>query len=1226
VLAITQPPNDDACPTAMFPPADVTGGAFMGTTCCALGFNDNMADFENLTSITNCGSITQDNTVWFTYQFIDDGSDAIQIDFNNIGIQGGAAIEVYVVDDINEACDGVLTIGNGDVVGWACDAVNDDPIQIGCPDPDRFYLIKLTTTDDECGEYSLGVSTINSSCEYADEPCDVTDVIMVTTPPDFSLVFSCVPGCLEFACPEDPLPPGDPCVFQDNPTVWFQASLDDIAAQMFTTVTTDGTWQPVWSVYVGDTDCDNLIQLGGGMGGGPPCSDQDNTPDLHQLAVESDFDNVWIAVSADGEVDDPNFEFCIATTINAIVCLGDINDNCEPEAEFIANTEDMADDPGPFCPGEEVEICIDFFYDATESGADWLIGIVPVFGGGWDLTNFDPVGDAPTGSQWYDENGGCAPILQEPLPHMCTFTNSNGNLELCNALCDACPCTPGMSQDEPLPSGWFWVSNGGNAGCDNDCSPGEGWGIGSTTSQINFCFTLEVKEFETEVECGTPPNNDLQISFQSFSDGVAGCWEDPVAECLIDRAQFSPAWEVDCNFSPPAEADPVLICSGDITDILTTIQGGFNGVIEVEISDETSPNILGQNEYMFTGGGGTITDELINCGTIVDTAKYVAYATVDGFECPGPPFLINVPVSPKIVIDPQPNPYVVCLPHTIENLPANISGGSGSYPTVEWYWNGGGAPIGTGPILSSYTLSMDGFIEIQVTDSDGCMETHILEVDIFEKLEPEILIDATEVCKDVSFLGASASVSAGQVDDWFWYTEDADGNPINIFTGGNTGSNVNIDPSDPSIDPGKYTIFVEASNDVGCVGIDSVCLTIYPLPNGVIVQQPSANCDSEVELCIEFYDANGNDIYGNGPDDNNNGIPDLFEDANGDPDFTITWYANFIPGGSTTNELCFLTTTQSWYDAEIESANGCIGLIGIDEIVLPMSTAPTIEPDTICIGEISTLTVMPQNYDTYEWEDVDGNPIGGGSAGPMINVMPLVSSTYFLTVTDANNCTGEASVTVEVNPLPDPQFSGNLSICAGQETEVTALGDPALFDFNWLDGAGTSISMDSFVVISTTGTYTLELTNEFGCSKDTMFMVNTATALSINISGSDICDDDGCTTLNGGAGFDDYEWIDMATGMVIASGPMEQTLEVCDPGDYILNAFQGVCSGSDTITINQVDSPVIDIADGEACNITSGGSLWYVDFESLVLSSGGGTWSSLTDPSISLSPLDSVSF
>jgi len=270
-------------------------------------------------------------------------------------------------------------------------------------------------------------------------------------------------------------------------------------------------------------------------------------------------------------------------------------------------------------------------------------------------------------------------------------------------------------------------------------------------------------------------------------------------------------------------------------------------------------------------------------------------------------------------------------------------------------------------------------------------------------------------------------------------------------------------------------------------------------------------------------------------------------------------------------------------------------------MIIIMEFQPTIEPDTICIGEISTLTVMPQNYDTYEWEDVDGNPIGGGSAGPMINVMPLVSSTYFLTVTDANNCTGEASVTVEVNPLPDPQFSGNLSICAGQETEVTALGDPALFDFNWLDGAGTSISMDSFVVISTTGTYTLELTNEFGCSKDTMFMVNTATALSINISGSDICDDDGCTTLNGGAGFDDYEWIDMATGMVIASGPMEQTLEVCDPGDYILNAFQGVCSGSDTITINQVDSPVIDIADGEACNITSGGSLWYVDFESLVL-------------------------
>jgi len=1240
VLAITQPENDEPCPMDPdFPPADLTGGvSYSGTTCCALGSEDldasgNPLDYAN---IQCTATATQENVVWFIYQWSDDGSDGFEINFSPTGIQGNASMEVYCTTDINGGCSEPIPATAEDIVGWNCDATSGDPIRVGCPDPDKYYYIKLSTADATCGEYTISVDPAFSECSVFADDCEDAPMLITQTPDgceDGEIPLE-APGCLDMACPEDVY---TDCGQNLGPTVWFQINIDDTDANgLYTQVDAPG-FDAIWAIYEG-TSCDDMSLVSDLDEDNPPaafpCSFSDGDPNnLFTVpigtdpATGDDF-TYWVSVTAVGPITDPNFVLNYGATLGCIACSGNDAQDCD-NGDFEAFVDGELS-PGPFCAGSEVEICLEFNYNTTGTGNDWLHGIIPSFGPGWDTDaiDFPSIDLGNPNWVWAEAGGACAPYLNGySLPNACTYTNDEGLLQICNVSCNpSCDCDLGapLPDGSPLPSGWFWSSSGSSPTCAGACTPSDNWGVPSGTNvDVDICMTLKVKAFDTPEEC--EQNKDLKIFFQTTSDAISGCWVDS-SPCIIDPSFESPAWEIDCDSSPPAQADPMLICSGDMANVFVDIEGGNDGEIEIEISDDTSPDIIGQTETVFTGGSGIITDELINCGTTVDTARYIAFAIVDGFQCPGVPVEIKVPVLPKIVIDPQPNPYISCLPHTIENLPANISGGSGIYTTVEWYWNGTGAPIGIGPILTSYTLNMDGFIEIQVTDSEGCMETHILEIDVFEKLEPEIEIDDTEVCKDVNFLGASASVQLGQVDDWFWYSEDVNGNPINIFTGGNTGSNVNIDPSDPTLDPGKYTIFVEASNDVGCVGIDSICLTIYPLPNGVIVQQPSANCDAEVELCIEFYDASGNDVYGNGPDLNANGIPDLFEDANGNADFTsITWYASFIPGGSNTNDLCFLTSTQSWYDAEIETANGCFGLVQIDEIVLPSSTPPMIEADTICIGEMTTLAVMPQNYDTYMWEDADGNPIGGGSAGPMINVGPMVSSTYFLTVTDANNCTGETSVTVEVNPLPDPQFSGNLSICAGQETEITALGDPSLFDFNWLDGAGTSISMDSFVVISTTGTYTLEVTNEFGCLNDTMFTVITAASLDINISGADICDDDGCTTLNGGAGFDNYIWTDLA-GTVIASGPMEQILEVCDPGDYILEAEQGVCSGRDTITINQVETPTIDIVDGEACNITTGGALWYVDFESLVLSSAGGTWSSLTDQTIGLSPLDSVSF
>lgn len=642
------PINDDPCILSDNPPFDLTNtGTHSGTTCCAT------PDLDNI----NCNQSTA-SSVWYIYtpNPIDAGY-TIQLMPSGDGAEGQITVEVYS-GPVDQGCNG----GFEDALATSCiDTVVN--LKIGnCFEADEVIFIKVSTNeaDENCGEFTIEVSA--ATCENAFDNCidlQGQPTLEPITNLFFSIDYFCVTGCLDFACPEtDSL--GGCSEFMEMPTVWFQVKTDDIAAQLFTTVEPTGNWEPIWSVFSGP-DCDNLSLVN--VGGTPGCSNGDNTPDLHQTSVFDDEENYWIMVTVDPNsfpatgLDDGSFELCASTTLNAIICLGELEGGaCDDESLVIEITErdneDMSLD-GPFCPGEEVEVNISFFYDASESGADWFIGFVPTFGPGWDMENFDynanpPVGNGQTG-EWYEEGGACAPIIQEPNPILCTFTDENGNLQLCNQLCSPCSECPQkeMMEGDPLPSGYFWVSNGGNAGCDNDCSPGEGWGIGSTMAQIDWNFKLRVKKFEDLEDCFD--NDKLFISFQTFSDGVAGCWEDPVGECLLDRAMYGPIWTIGCSETPPAViANDLEICTEQVADIAVNTENGSQNAIIVKALD--NPNITGGNDYEFENGAGIISDSLVNNSEEDQILQYEVFAIDSTLACNGPKTVVNVLVRTANVV------------------------------------------------------------------------------------------------------------------------------------------------------------------------------------------------------------------------------------------------------------------------------------------------------------------------------------------------------------------------------------------------------------------------------------------------------------------------------------------------------------------------------------------------------------------------------------------------
>lgn len=204
---------------------------------------------------------------------------------------------------------------------------------------------------------------------------------------------------------------------------------------------------------------------------------------------------------------------------------------------------------GPFLPGESVVINVKYFYNNAGANATWLHAFIPTFGSGWELPDLNTPGFAPNAqaisAEWFDADGDCSATIQEDLTDICTYMDDDGVLQICNLQNETCPCSEGMSIGDPLPSGFFWNTNGSMAGCGDECTPSDNWGIGFTASLIEWNIVLKVKSFEDSVECEN--NKNLQIGIQVFSDEFTGCWEDPTGQLVVAPKELSPAWEVDCS-------------------------------------------------------------------------------------------------------------------------------------------------------------------------------------------------------------------------------------------------------------------------------------------------------------------------------------------------------------------------------------------------------------------------------------------------------------------------------------------------------------------------------------------------------------------------------------------------------------------------------------------------------------------------------------------------------
>jgi large repetitive protein len=177
--------------------------------------------------------------------------------------------------------------------------------------------------------------------------------------------------------------------------------------------------------------------------------------------------------------------------------------------------------------------------------------------------------------------------------------------------------------------------------------------------------------------------------------------------------------------------------------------------------------------------------------------------------------------------------------------------------------------------------------------------------------------------------------------------------------------------------------------------------------------------------------------------------------------------------GQTTSDATVLTAGT--YSVTVTDANNCTTTASVTLTEPALLSITANGPQTDCSGAPAQLnssaTGGTQPY-VYAW-----TPSGGSNANT--TVYPVSTTTFTVTVTDADGCTAFATVSIVVSAPLSLTVSGRTSVCPGGTITMSAnaSGGDGIYTYVWLAGGETSQS----VTFMPTGDTTISVELTDGC-------------------------------------------------------------------------------------------------------------------------------------------------
>lgn len=570
--------------------------------------------------------------------------------------------------------------------------------------------------------------------------------------------------------------------------------------------------------------------------------------------------------------------------------------------------------------------------------------------------------------------------------------------------------------------------------------------------------------------------------------------------CVVTQIVTIEVNDIDLIVSPST-----TVCTGGSTDLLAS----------------------GATNYTWTPATGLDNPNIANpTATPTTTTTY----TVTGTNATGclQTETVTITVGDELTLTPFPPVATVCASGEVA---LNVSG------AVDYVWSpSAGLSATTGSTVMA-SPSLATIYTIVGTDANGCTATTTIDVSIADELTLTAVADPPGICG-----GGSTNISVSGAMDYVW-------SPATGLSS-TTGSIVTANPAAPT----TYTI--TGTNADGCTGTTTIFIDIFA--------DPTAEAGADEAICT----GNGITLNASG------GVTYEWSPAMGlDNPNIATPFANPLN-----------TTT---YDLTVTDANGCTATDNVTVTVHEVIANAGADVST-CEGIAAPL--LASGGVTYEW-----SPIAGlddtNVANP--NAMPLSTTNYTVTVTDANGCSDTDEVTVFVNGIV-VDAGMDVGIC---ENGATVLNASAGITYEWSPATGLDdplVQNPNASPLNTT-TYSVTVTDINGCSgfDEVTVTVNALTAT----AGADILICEGESTPLSALGGVNYEW-SPAAGLddPFSQNPMATPLSSTT---YSVTVTDGNgCSGTDEMTIT-IDVPTADagldqaICAGETVALNASGGTIY---------------------------------
>ncbi|MFK7906559.1 MAG: T9SS type A sorting domain-containing protein, partial [Chitinophagales bacterium] len=242
-----------------------------------------------------------------------------------------------------------------------------------------------------------------------------------------------------------------------------------------------------------------------------------------------------------------------------------------------------------------------------------------------------------------------------------------------------------------------------------------------------------------------------------------------------------------------------------------------------------------------------------------------------------------------------------------------------------------------------------------------------------------------------------------------------------------------------------------------------------------------------------------------------------------------------------------ITATAGDYVVTVTSADGCTGTANVsvsENSSVVFNISGTL---SYCASEGNTL-LDAGTYTSYTW-----------SGGETSQTVTATAGVYMVTVSDANGCTGTASVEVIENANPMPSIAGVLEYC---ENSSTTLDAGTYVSYTWSSGETTQM------ITATTGDYIVTVTSADGCTGTASVEVIENTNPMPTITGTLEYCENGNTTLDAGV-YASYVW---------SSGETTQTI-AATAGDYTVTVTSADgCTGTANVSVSENSSVVFNIS------------------------------------------------